>query len=384
MNLNISGDRRMSIILIILSAMAVGKTIISNVPIDHMRYVIKALNYIGVDITKISEDGLEVVGVGNCGFMNSGSIISFEDLYSLKIFMSLLSSYPFISFFSGSLHQGNLIGDIINFLSNSGVSLYFNEERKLPIAISGESDVIPNDVTVKSGILKICAIFRAMNSHGITKITDLSSFPDYSFEDSMFFFGKKVEVKDGASGDLLKIRGMEELQGQDLIKVPSDVSDFIYNLSRSLFRGNCVINVSNILFTREVNLFVNILKKMGCKVEIISLLDLGVSKIANIKFNNEYKMYGIEINSDDFYSLGFDSYILFVLAVYSIGYTRFINLDKNFLEVKKMLRVLESLGVKVEFHKDEFFIFGAGNDSTSERLEYILNFLRSMSRKLVF
>lgn len=359
--IRVPGDKSISHRALILAAIAEGRSQINGflMGADNLA-TLTALQQMGVDIVCIEDENIVVVnGVGLYGLQapveklnlgNSGT--------GLRLMAGLLAGQSFDSVLTGdpSLCRRPM-GRVIDPLSLMGAIITGEKEGTPPLTITGGQSLKGIDYTLPmaSAQVKSCLLLAGLYAKGDVVITEPAPSRDHT-ERMMQAYGCSLKV----NKHQITLSAGNPLKAID-IAVPADIS------SAAFFMVAAAITPGSSLVLRHVGMnptrkgIVNILKKMGAVIEIISTSEEAGESIADIRVSYS-ALHGIEIPEDQV-PLAIDEFpVLFIAAACAKGTTTLRGAKE--LRVKETDRIhamavgLQQLGIQVKVLDDGIIIEG--------------------------
>ena len=373
---SIPGDKSISHRSIIIPSIADGECEIENIlNSDDVNKTIDAFKLMGVKIEK-KNNIIRIYGKGlNSLKKPSNEIYLGNSGTSARLLLGLLSWQKFSS---------KLIGD--NSLSSRPMkritiplermgAKFESKNGSLPININGV-DLKATDIDIKipSAQIKSGLLLAALNTEGISKITENSITRDHT-EIMLDSFGAHIEIKNESNKKIIHIEGKKELKPNNII-VPSDLSSSAFFIVAALINKNSLIKLENINNNPTRNGILKALEKMGAKIIYKNQRTLNKEPICDIEIKSS-ELNGCHLD-ESFAELMIDEYpILSVAASFANSPSVFKGLKE--LRVKESDRLelihknLVNCGVECKIEEDNLFINPKKN-YTIKHSEIITNY----------
>jgi len=232
-SLKISGDKSVSHRALILSAMAIGKTKITNLlESDDVMRTLKILKELGIKIIK-EKDCWIVYGNGTDGFMEPNKYLNCGNSgTTARLMLGAVSSNPITCNFIGdsSLSKRSM-SRVTDHLENMGAVIHLSKNDYLPVFISGSDKLLPmnHNIQKASAQIKSALILAALNIHGKTKIIENISTRDHT-ERLLRFLDVDFKIKKLKNNSKqIELNGPYEIKSRNIVVAgdPSSASFFI-------------------------------------------------------------------------------------------------------------------------------------------------------------
>lgn len=356
------GDKSISHRALIFGSMAEGKTTIKNLlKAADVESTKNALLNLGI---LISENGNEtqVHGKGPLGFKapkypidcgNSGT--------TMRLLMGLLAGQNF---------ESTLIGDeslsvrpmsrIAEALGKMGAVITLKDDNFAPVSIKGfPLHGIEYSLPVASAQLKSSLIIAGLQAKGKTILTGKIKSRDHT-EKLLSDFNVKIET----TSSFIGIDGRTKLTPAE-ITVPGDPSSAAFFVGAALIVPNSCVEIENVSLNPTRIHYLNVLKRMGAKIEIEALSkQKGSEPTGNIK-SYFSSLAATEIKPEEIPFLIDEIPILSIIAAFAKGKTKISGAKE--LRIKETDRIkaiavnLKNMGAEVSEFEDGLIITGGNN-----------------------
>ena len=285
-SLKISGDKSISHRSILLGAMSVGETKISNLlESKDTLSTINILRKLGVIIKKRDNKWI-VNGVGTCGFIqpkvaldcgNSGTT-------SRLLFGAVATNPIFCTFIGDNSLSSRPMSRITEYLSKVGAEISLTRKNYLPLTIKGSQNLLPLKHTIMkpSAQVKSSLMLAALNISGQTTVVE--KIPTRDHTEILFRYlnikFKKEILKNKKT--ILKIFGPVEIKAKN-ISVASDPSSAAFFIVGALILPGSDIEIKDVCLNKTRIAYIQVLKKMGGKIKITKKGKLSGEIIGNIR-----------------------------------------------------------------------------------------------------
>lgn len=354
-------DKSMSHRAIIIGGIANGKTEIKNLlPSEDCLNTLKIIQQLGVEVSNYNNfESVTIYGKGLSSFSEPKNILNCGNSgTTIRLITGLLSPQGFLSILTGDESLLNRpMGRVIEPLTLMGANIKAREHNtKAPIVITpGVLHGITYEMPVSSAQVKSAIMFASLYAKGETKIIEKEKSRDHT-ERMLTAFGATIKQDKNEI-----IIGSEQRLEAQSIYIPGDIS------SASFFIGACSIISGSEMVLQKVLVnptrtgILNVLKKMGVKINITNKKEISNEPVADI-FVTSSDLQGIEVKGDTIPLLIDEIPILCIVMAQAKG--KSIIKDAKELRFKEsdrittMANVLRKLGVEVNELDDGLEING--------------------------
>ncbi|WP_017415684.1 3-phosphoshikimate 1-carboxyvinyltransferase [Clostridium tunisiense] len=364
--ITIPGDKSISHRSLIIGAIPEGSYTIRNFSnSEDCRTTTEVMKVLGVSIVSrenqimVNSPGIhrfnKNVGMLDCG--NSGTtarlisgLICGGNIAATLIGDESLSKRPMKRVVDPLTSMGGKIKNFkgtlpINFISNQGLSAI---EYEMPVP----------SAQVKSAIL-----IGGFLAKGKTKVIEKISTRNHT-ENLFEYLGANVT----RTGSEISIEN-SSIQAKDIF-VPGDPSSASFLVCAALLGDNIKLTIKNLLLNEGRKSYLNILKAMGGKIEIVSKGIVNNEPIGDIIVYSS-KLKGIKIQHDLVPSIIDEIPVLSVVAAFAEGTTVFEGVEElKFKESNRVAGIVSNLkviNIEVIYKDKDLIIKGANN--VAEKLE---------------
>ena len=366
-NLSMPGDKSISIRLILLASLAIGKSKIYNLlESEDVINTLKSMKSLGVNINKI-KNYYEINGVSIKGLnlkkktkINAGNSGTFA-----RLFCGLVArSNKKINLYGDKSLSKRDFSRVINPLKLFGMK-FKSSNNKLPIIISGTEFLRPVIFEEKKGSaqVKSALMLAALNTPGETKII---SVPSRNHTENIFKHCLNIPIKilKKKSKEIIKVSGLKQFKSFDY-KVPGDISSASFFIVLTILSKNSILKIRNVNLNKTRTGIIEILKKMNAKINIINTKlyngefvgDLIVKSTKSLKSINCPKSLNTR-SIDEFL-------IIFLICAKAKGLSKFKGIgelrNKESDRLKVASNFLKMIGVQIKESKDGLMIYGNPN-----------------------
>lgn len=346
--LTVPGDKSISHRAIILGSIAEGKTVIEGfLSGSDTLSTLSALRSMGVLAQGPVGSKLKIHGGGLSGLQEPDDIIDAGNSgTTARILSGLCAAQRFFSVITGdSTLRRRPMRRVIEPLKLMGAGIRGRkDDNLLPVAISGQTlRGIKYAMPVASAQVKSSLLIAGLFADAETVIEEPLKSRDHT-ERMLKLFGAEVEVK----GNVVKIKGGRALKGKK-ISVPGDISSAAFFMVAAMITGRSEVIIKNIGMNPTRTGIIEILRKMGGRIEVLSQRELNNEPVADVVVRDS-ALKGIEISGEELLPAIDEFPIICVAAAFAEGITRVTGAGE--LRIKESDRInamsgcLTGLGIK--------------------------------------
>ena len=380
-SIEIPGDKSISIRLIMLASIAIGKSRLYNLlDAEDISSTINSLKSLGVKILK-NKKTVEVFGVGLNGLkvkknfiINAGNSGTFA-----RLLCGLVAKTDRTIKLVGdkSLSKRDFSRVVIP-LNKFGIN-FRSKNNKLPLIIQGTKNLRPIRYVEEKGSaqVKSAILIASLNTPGETTI---KCIPSRNHTELMFkhCLGVPITVKRGNKYEIIKVKGQKQFKCFNY-NVPGDVSAASFFIALTILSKNSELIIKNVNVNKTRNGIIEILKKMRGKLTLINKRLYNGEIISDIKVESTYFLKSINcpkrLNTksiDEFL-------IIFLLCAKAKGVSTFKDIQELRHKESDRLKIasnfLTKIGIKIVEKRDSLKIYGNPSLELSDKFE-IKNFLK--------
>ena len=372
--INISGDKSLSIRWVLFASLASGVSKSKHLLMsEDVLAAINAIKKLGIKV-KFNNDVCEISGMGIDGYKYRKNLtINAENSGTLgRLILGLLINTPY---------PIRLIGDkslskrdfkrVSDPLSIFGANFKLTNNKNLPLKIYGSPKLKPIKYieTRGSAQCKSSIIFAGMRTDGTTYIKAKKS--RNHTELLCKYLKLPIKIKEKKKYDLIEIKKINKLNPLNY-DIPSDLSSSSFFIVLTALAKNSNLLIKNVNINPSRTGVINILKKMGVKINLRNQKNYKGEKNADIFVKSSKKLKSINCPIK-FNSGAIDEFLLiFLVAAKANGISYFKNLaELNQKESPRLIwgsKILKHLGVKNIITKSSIKIFGNPNLSISHKI----------------
>mgnify|MGYP006411519133 FL=1 len=358
-SIRVPGDKSMSHRVIMLGAIAEGKTDVSGfLEGEDALSTLGAFRNMGVMISEPESGRLSIEGVGLRGLQAPTGIMDVGNSgTSIRLMAGLLAGQTFSSVLTGD--QSLLrrpMARVITPLSQMG-AVISSREGCPPLEISGGRKLrgVHYELPVASAQVKSSVLLAGLFAEGFTSVVEPAPTRNHT-ERMLTGFGYAVEVESGSIG----LEGGGTLQGTR-VDIPADISSAaFFMVGASIAEGSdLVLEHVGINPTRDG--VIRILKAMGADIESSNERDVGGEPVADLRIRSA-PLRGIDIPVEEV-PLAIDELpAILIAAACAEGVTVLRGAEE--LRVKESDRIasmaegLTQLGISNTVHADGITVIG--------------------------
>lgn len=357
----VPGDKSISHRAALIGAIAEGETVVTNfLPGADCLATLSCLRALGVKVDGPDKTNRVVIyGRGRQGFTEPlGVLDAANSGTTFRLLTGMLAACPFFSVIEGdaSLCQRPM-GRVIRPLRSMGATILGRAGDNLPpLAIRGGAlQGIDYSLPVASAQVKSAILLAALSACTITRITEPGPSRDHT-ERMLAFFGADI-VKNGLTTTL---RPGQPLRARN-ISVPGDISSAAFLMVAATIVPNSQIVIRNVGVNPTRDGIIEVMRRMGARIEVISRRDDYNESRADIYVTNT-PLHGVEIAGKLIPRLIDEIPILALAAAVAEGRT--IIRDAAELKVKESNRLatvaaeLRRFGARIDELEDGLVIDG--------------------------
>lgn len=357
--IKIPGDKSISHRAVMFGSIAEGVTKVTNfLPGQDCLSTIACFRKLGVEIEQ-SKDEVTVHGKGLFGLQEPSEILDVGNSgTTTRLMLGILATQPF---------HAVLIGD--ESIAKRPMKRVTGPLRSMEAKIDGRNDGDYTPLAIRGGSLKSinyqspvasaqvksAILLAGLGADGETSVTEPFKSRDHT-ERMMESFGVKID-KDGLK---VSVRGGQALRGTN-VEVPGDISSAAFFLAAGAIVPGSEVVLKDVGVNPTRNGIIEVLQKMGAKLEIMNERLLNQEPVADLKISYS-ELSGIEIGGDIIPKLIDEIPIIALLATQASGKT--VIKDAEELKVKETNRIdtvvseLSKLGARIEATDDGMIVHG--------------------------
>jgi len=357
---NIVGDKSISHRAIILSSLASGKSILSNVLISgDTKATINIFKNLGVEINEISNNQLEIHGVGLNGLNESKEPLNaLNSGTTARLLIGLLSKQKFESDLIGSTQLNKRpMSRVIDPLVNEGAKIS-GTGGSLPIKIQPSDYSFENIHSTKpSAQVKSSFLLASLYHKAPTTISETVLTRDHT-ERMLSLMGVNIV----RLGNTSTVAPINEIISIDYL-VPGDPSSAAFLIAIGLLKSKKVV-IKNVLLNERRIGFLKVLKRMNADILLENIENFQNEPVGDIVVKKS-KLQGVTIDGSEVVDMIDEIPIFTLLASQAEGITKVIGAQELRVKESDRLAAMENfineLDGEITTFEDGFEINGKQN-----------------------
>ena len=357
---NIVGDKSISHRAIILSSLASGKSMLSNVLISgDTKATINIFKNLGVEINEISNNRLEIHGVGLNGLNESKEPLNaLNSGTTARLLIGLLSKQKFESDLIGSTQLNKRpMSRVIDPLVNEGAKISGNG-GSLPIKIQPSDYSFENIHSTKpSAQVKSSFLLASLYHKAPTTISEIVLTRDHT-ERMLSLMGVNIV----RLGNTSTVAPINEITSIDYL-VPGDPSSAAFLIAIGLLKSKKVV-IKNVLLNERRIGFLKVLKRMNADILLENIENFQNEPVGDIVVKKS-KLQGVTVDASDVVDMVDEIPIFTLLASQAEGVTKVMGAQELRVKESDRLAAMENfineLDGEITTFEDGFEINGKQN-----------------------
>ncbi len=379
--INIPGDKSLSIRWVLFSSLAEGTSKAKNLLLsEDVRAAINAIKKLGIKV-KLNKKICKIYGDGIDGYNYKKNItINAQNSGTLgRLLPGLVinTKYPIKIIGDKSLSRRDF-KRVSDPLSKFGAKFTLKKGKYLPLTILGSKKLIPIVYKENKGSAqcKSSIIFGGMRTDGTTIIKAKKSRNHTELLSK--YLKLPIIVKKIGNFDLIKIKKIKKIKPLNY-EIPSDISSAAFFIILTTLMNKSKIIIKNVNINPSRMGVINILKKMGAKINLKNKEIYKGEKKADIFVQSSKSLKAINCPSK-FNSSAIDEFLaIFLVAAKAKGISYFKDLaelnEKESPRLKWGAKILNQMGIKTISTNSTIKIFGNPNFKINKKI-IIKNYLK--------
>jgi 3-phosphoshikimate 1-carboxyvinyltransferase len=363
----VPGDKSISHRALILGALAVGPTRISQLlEGEDVVNTGKAMRAMGARVEREGVGQWRVDGVGVGGFAQPRDPLDFGNSGTgCRLVMGAAASCPIAATFDGDASlRKRPMQRVIDPLTRMGAqALASAPGGRLPVTLRGARDPIPivYEPPAASAQLKSAVLLAGLGAPGATTVVEKEATRDHT-ERMLSHFGAEVVVEVVGDARRITVTGQPELESAEVV-VPADPSSAAFPLVAALIVPGSDLVIEGVMTNPLRTGLFKTLREMGASIEKVTERHDGGEGIADLRVRSSV-LKGVEVPAARAPSMIDEYPVLAVAAACAEGTTIMRGLKE--LRVKESDRLaataamLRVNGVEVEIDGDDLIVRGRG------------------------
>jgi 3-phosphoshikimate 1-carboxyvinyltransferase len=354
----LSGDKSISHRAIIFSAMASGKSILTN--LSQAQDVISSLvimHKLGASI--LTKDRKVIIGgVGYKGFKIPASNLDCGNSgTSARLITGLLAAQDFNSILIGDESLSTRpMNRVIEPLMKMGAEFQSNKNLTLPLTIISKFNIQPIDyeMPVASAQVKSSILIAGLHCDEMTTVIENEQTRDHTEK----MLGLPVRIE---NGKIISSSSKKYYPEAKEYFVPGDISTSAFHIVLTLLTPNSELIIKNVSLNPTRTGFIEVLKQMGANIYYEDIRTLTNEEYGNVIVKSS-SLKNIKIESQIIPNIIDEIPILTIAGIFADG--DFVIENAKELRVKESDRIksicynLNLLGLKVEESENGFSVSG--------------------------
>ena len=359
-NISVPGDKSISHRSLILGSIGQGETRVYNLlnSLDCLR-TLECMQALGVKIELDEDNSVNIKGKGLYGLQEANAILDVGNSgTTIRLLTGLLSGQNFYSVLNGDNSiRKRPMKRVVQPLRLMGADIWGREDGHFaPLSIKGSKlNSFQYTLPVASAQVKSALLLAGLYATGKTVISEPLSTRDHT--------ERMLETMQGdikISPPEVKIKGGIELRSTDIF-IPGDISSAAYFIAAASILRNSQIIIKQVGVNPTRIGIIEILKKMGTKIDILNYQIKSNEPRADLKIGYS-ALKGIEIKEEMVPLLIDELPLIAVVATQAQGKTLVSGARelrvKESDRIKAIVSELKKMGAYIEEEEDGFTING--------------------------
>ena len=379
--IQVTGDKSISIRWVLLASQAIGKSKAYNLLMsEDVLAALEAIKKLGIK-TRVQKDYCEIIGNGINGFKYKKNLtIDARNSGTLgRLILGLLIKSP---------EKIKIIGDkslskrdfsrVSLPLERFGAKFNYKVKNKLPLSILGSQSIkgIKYLENKGSAQCKSSVMFASLNALGTTSIKAKKS---RNHSELLFKYLKiPIKIKKTKKYDFIDIKQPKKIKAFNY-QIPGDISSSAFFIVLTTLSNNSKLLIKNVNINPSRIGVITILKRMGAKISLKNQKDYRGEKISDIFIKSSNNLKGINCPSELNSSAIDEFLVIFLVAARAKGTSYFKDVaELNQKESPRLnwgSKILNMMGVKTKLTKNSIKIYGQPNLKIA-KLIIIKNYLK--------
>ncbi|MDA9930164.1 3-phosphoshikimate 1-carboxyvinyltransferase [Alphaproteobacteria bacterium] len=362
---DVPGDKSISHRSLIFGGLAIGTTRVTGLlEGDDVMATCRAMQDLGVDITRADDGSWVITGVGSSGLISPQSPLDLGNSGTgVRLLMGVVAGQPITATFCGDASLSKRpMARVTDPLAEMGAGVTSREGGRLPCTITGSPTPLAADYdsVVASAQIKSAILLAGLNARGTTIITEPHASRDHT-ESMLRHFGATVTQHIGDDGThTVKLTGEAILRAADII-VPRDPSSAAFPMVAALITPGSDLLIPGIGMNPLRTGLITTLLDMGGDITISNERVEGGETVADLRVRHS-QLHGIDVPSSRAASMIDEYPILAIAATVASGVTRMTGVAE--LRVKETDRIavvadgITAAGGDVSYDEDSMTVRG--------------------------
>lgn len=363
----VSPDKSITHRAIILGSIANGVSFVHNyLNSQDCLATLQVMRQLGVVVEKTATT-LTINGKGLNSLTEPNDVLNSKNSgTTMRLVSGILAAQQFMSVITGDLSLNNRpMNRIIRPLNEMGARVHGKDKnKKAPLCILPTKGLKAGEFSpsVASAQVKSCLLLAGLYANGTTKINEKAITRNHT-ENMLRAMGATLSI----NGKTISLKGKQELKAIN-ISVPGDFSTASYFIALALCSNNSELTIKNVGINDTRIGLLNVLIRMGAKIEVFNEHLSNKEKIADLKIYSS-KLQPITVLNTEIATLIDEVPLLAVIASHIEGITviKAVEELKN-KESNRLIAIiteLSKIGVNIYTENNDLYI--NGNESLINR-----------------
>ena len=365
--IQVSGDKSLSIRWILLASQAIGKSKGYNLlKSEDVLAAVDSMKKLGIKI-KLYKNYCEIFGNGINGFKYKKNLtINARNSGTLgRLILGLLIKSPYkIKLIGDNSLSKRDFSRVTLPLEKFGAKFYHKTKNKLPLSILGSK----NSKGIKylenkgSAQCKSSVMFAALHS---SETTSIKAKKSRNHSELLFKYLKiPIKIKKTKKYDFIDIKKPKKIKAFNY-KIPGDISSSAFFIVLTTLANNSELLIKDVNINPSRSGVIIILKKMGARIFLKNQRNYRGEKISDILIKSSSNLKAINCPSKLNSSAIDEFLVIFLVAAKAKGISYFKDISElNQKESQRLnlgSKILNMMGIKTELTKDSIKIYGQPN-----------------------
>src|SRR6202167_5729825 len=283
----VPGDKSISIRALILGALAVGETRVSEMlEGEDVLNTAKALRALGARIERTEKGIWSIHGVGVGGFAEPAAALDFGNSGTgCRLALGAVAGCPITATFDGDASlRSRPMRRVLDPLERIGARTLSSADGRLPLTLAGARDPMPIVFRppVPSAQLKSATLLAGLAAPGEPVVIEAEPTRDHT-EKMLVHFGADVRVDpDNENGRRIRLAGQPELTPRPIM-VPADPSSAAFPLVAALVVPRSEVILRGVMMNPLRTGLITTLREMGAVIEYLERRNEGGEDVADLR-----------------------------------------------------------------------------------------------------
>ncbi|MGB8275137.1 MAG: 3-phosphoshikimate 1-carboxyvinyltransferase [Alphaproteobacteria bacterium] len=369
--IRVPGDKSISHRALMVSAIAVGRTVISGLlEGEDVLRTAAAMRVLGATAVREGPGSWSVEGVGVGGLCEPGDVLDLGNSGTgARLLMGLVATHPFTAILTGDASlRSRPMGRVATPLERMGARILMRPGGLMPLTVLGAENPVPirHRLAVPSAQVKSAILLAGLNAPGETTVIETEPTRDHT-ETMLRHFGATVRIEEASeeghpAAKAITVAGYPEIAARD-IAVPGDPSSAAFAAVAALLTPDSRLTIENVGTNPLRFGLYQTLKEMGADIVLSAERREAGEGVADITVQASH-LRGVDVPPERAPTMIDEYPILAVAAACAEGVTRMEGLAELRIKESDRLRAmaegLEACGARVEMTHDGLTVHGTG------------------------